>query len=182
MASSWLGCCFGDSGSEVDRAAQWAIIDDQPSPLPGMSGRTTLGPRGLAGPVLATGFGDLISVEGDCKVGELAVSQLLELFDKLGKPAKYAPAVAAIKKSYDDAESSWSRHIPFSPVCGEVKAIGVQADQLAKQMAAEKGAPIPTGATDQDPTGAVGKLIKGALVVAGIVAGGFVLREFKKGT
>lgn len=156
--ASYLGCCLGDAG---DDASPFFDFDQ---------GLESAGP----------GMGDLISVEGDCVQGEAAVAQLLALYQRLGEPSRYSAAVAALKASYDAAEASWSRHIPFSPVCGEIKGIGVQADALAKQMAADAGQAAPTPITDQKPKGTLGTLVTGALWVAGIIAGGYVLREAGK--
>jgi hypothetical protein len=164
-----MGCCFGDVGSDADRDALFDEISAAPSPLPGMSGSCC-----------SSAMGDLISTEGDCVQGEAAVAQLLALHKKLGEPSKYSAAVSAVKASYDAAEGSWSRHVPFSPVCGEIKGIGVQADALSKQMAADAGQVAPTSITDQNPKGTIDTLVTGVLWVGGLIAGALVLREAGK--
>lgn len=162
---TYLGCCFGDAGSSADPDALFDEINAKPSPLDHCCGE---------------GLGDLISVEGDCVQGEAAVTQLLALYKRLGEPSKYSAATAAIKASYDAAEGSWSRHVPFSPVCGEIKGIGVQADALSKAMAADAGQAAPTPITDQHPKGAIGTLVTAAMWIGGVIAGDLVIRELRK--
>lgn len=184
---------FGDAGD--DRMALFDTINAAPSPLPGFHGLgcNCGGWRRVGGtdesPSLiglgcmcgaSSGMGDLIATEGDCVQGEAAMAQLLAQYAALGSPPKYAAAVAALKTSFDAAEGSWKRHLPFWPGCGEIKGIGVQADQLAKQMAADTGTAAPAPITDQKPKGTIDSLVTGALWVAGLAAGAFALREAAK--
>lgn len=123
----------------------------------------------------ATGLGDLIATEGDCKEGEAAIAQLQQFYSDAGSPAQYQAAVDALVKSYNDAEASWSRHVPFSPVCGEIKAIGTQAKQLIAQISAATSTPAP--AAIEAPKGAIEKAASNAddLIEKLVIGGGLVV-------
>jgi hypothetical protein len=125
----------------------------------------------------ATGLGDIISTEGDCVEGEGAVAQLQAFYAQAGSPDKYAAAVATLLKSYNDAESSWSRHVPFTPVCGEIKAIGVQAKALMAQIASDTGTTAPAGieAPKSAATDLTEKVVLGVGVLILVLGGAYIL-------
>lgn len=104
------------------------------------------------------------NTEGDCKVGELQMQQLAAFYQQAGAPAQFADSVAALQASYDHAEASWSRKLlPFSTVCGQIKAIGGQAAALTQQIAQATGQQPP-------PVPVVEGGTLRTLVVAGITA------------
>lgn len=115
-------------------------------------------------------LGDVICVEGDCKLGEGQVAQLRAFFDSIKVASvknKYESAVAAIVGSFDEAEGKLSRHLPFSTVCCEIKAIGLQAAKLQAQIAVDAGVASP--AQLEPPSGVETLAQLGALAIGAYV-------------
>lgn len=103
-------------------------------------------------------LGDVIATDGDCKEGTLKVQQMMMVYEKLGRPAKYAALVDTIVTQYHKHADSFSaKYLPFSNECLVVKAIGNQAADLQKMMLADAGAP-QSGV--QAPVGVEGALTK----------------------
>ncbi len=124
-------------------------------------------------------LGDIISTEGDCKEGELNVRQLDQFFKNAGSPAKWSPAVDTIMKTFADLDSKWTRSIPFSPVCGQIKALGQQAAILVEQIAADTGTAGPPGV--KPPTSTVESVLKLGAAGLAVYAGAQLVKALKKG-
>lgn len=130
-------------------------------------------------------LGDVICVEGDCKQGETQVAQMRSTFAELGQPAMYAAAVATINAAYDAAEDSISRkYLPFSTVCCQIKALGLQAGKLTVEMSKAAGVAAPDQAPlePKAPLEELGdKLSTGAFIIAGAIGVAILMAASGKG-
>lgn len=129
-------------------------------------------------------LGDIICIEGDCEAGEIAVAQMRSVYDTLKAQgvnlAAFESSYRALLASYREKQDSWSRRIPFTPVCCSIREIGRQGAALTTQMQAAAGVkalpglPIPTGVLPdaQDAVAGLGTALKIAL---GVVAGAAVI-------
>jgi len=131
----------------------------------------------VIGELIEDGFGDIVSFEGDCKKGELQVAQLKGFYAAAGSPAQFRAAYDTLIKSFDAAESAWNRHIPFSPVCGAIKAIGVQASKMQAQIATATG--MVNTSTVEDPKGELDK-VKDLVIAGAVIVGGVLLYNMVK--
>jgi hypothetical protein len=112
--------------------------------------------------------------EGDCTEGAANVKQLQDYYASVGKPAQYAAAVDALVSAYKDADGKWTRHLPFSTVCCEIRALGEQAKALTQQIGAATGNKAPPAL--EAPKTVTDKLT--TLVTVGAVAvGGLLLYQ-----
>lgn len=129
-----------------------------------------------------TGLGDFFALEGDCVIGEQLVHDM-QLTYKQGSGIgadertdqevafshKFGPAVTAIVTEFEKDESSFSRHVPFSPICAAIKELGVKAQDLTRQMRDAMGVAQPAGTPVKSPFGPSGAIddIKGLIYLAG---------------
>lgn len=97
---------------------------------------------------------------------------------------RFGPTVTALVEEFQRLEASFSRKVPFSPVCASIKELGVKAQAVTQSMRATRGVeqtketpidspftPGPAGAA-----GALGDLVKvlgfalaGAIIIPALV-------------
>ena len=123
-------------------------------------------------------LGDVISAEDDCQQGKSSVLQMVQFFEALGRPKKYEAAAEAIYASYERAENSFWRSMPFSSACSAIRDAGVQAQALMQQMAADAGIEAPPGPPQPDsPTRELINLGKGLALLAAFLVGAPLVRD-----
>jgi len=137
--------------------------------------------RGHGLPPFGDGLGATVCIEGDCNAGEARVAQLVAFFDSAGRPKPFEAAVAGVVGAYKDAESRWSRQLPYSPVCCEISVIGLQAEKLRMDIARALG--VEAGPAFEDPGSFLSSALKTAIVLAIIggvaYAGVRIYNEYK---
>lgn len=137
-------------------------------------------------PTLVDGMGDLFATEGDCREGDMLFGQLETLMDKIksSHPAvwsKYSTAFSTLKASHENTKGL-KRWVPLHPICGEVKAIGHQAQTMAAQIYKEMGvAPAPEVKTPSTSDEIVKLLGWGVAAAVGVMVLPTVLQMFRKG-
>lgn len=98
-------------------------------------------------------LGDVICVEGDCKLGESLVTQMNGFYTAVTAPGfpgatamaqKYGPSVSAILKAKSEKETWARRWLPFHPNCCAIRDIGKQAQDITRQMAADAKVVAPS--------------------------------------
>ena len=98
-------------------------------------------------------LGDIICVEGDCKLGESLVTQMKGFYTAVTAPGfpgatamatKYGPSVSAILKAKSEKETWARRWLPFHPNCCAIRDIGKQAQDITRQMAADAKVVAPS--------------------------------------
>jgi len=135
--------------------------------------------------IVASQLGDYICFEGDCQQGQSMVEQMQSTFASLGGPSQWQAQVDAINQAYQDAQSSWQREIPFTPICCSIKYLGNQAQTLTNMMLTASGlTPLPVITPSkgffEDLGGSASTLLKvvGWTAVAGVVLiGGLLIYE-----
>jgi hypothetical protein len=121
-------------------------------------------------------------VEGDCNEGATAVDQLRSFYEETGRPADFQSAFNTIVQRFDEVNGSFTRQIPFSPACCDIKEIGRQAADLMAQIArarSQQGVPtaappLNQGLTDdkfKEPGADLEKTMKTLLIVAAVIVG-----------
>jgi len=155
--------------------------------------RTT--PRPTSSPFGAA-FGDIVCVEGDCKLGESLITQMHAFFISATAPgmpkqaemkAQFGPAVAAILAAAKEKQTWARKWLPFHPACCAIRDIAKQAQELTGKMAAAVGASspvtVPVPWVNDDAASGAQSLISTAatiaVVVAGVWAGSKVLEAYK---
>lgn len=97
-------------------------------------------------------LGDIICTDGDYKIGEALVLQMVQFFESLRRPARYESAAQAIYAAYEKARGSWlGRLTPFSTVSCQMKEVGRQAQGLMAMMCSELNVACPPGILTKDP-------------------------------
>lgn len=89
----------------------------------------------------------VVNIEGDCAAGELALEQLATTYESLGRPPRYEASVKAIAHGYEYVIKQGKREKVFSLACGQIYALGQQADALRAQMLSERDLATGGGAT-----------------------------------
>jgi hypothetical protein len=131
--------------------------------------------------------GDIFCTEGDCKIGEMAIGQMGTFYASLKVKNVHQPyevGVKAILEAYEKARSSWTRQIPFTTVCCQIKQLGVQAISMTQSMSKKTGDQAPL-AFDPGQGSITAAITKGAeeaskttsswlpwILLGGLVAGG----------
>lgn len=127
--------------------------------------------------VTHTQLGSILGVclEGDCQVGEMLIRQMQSTFQAVANQegdlafnirAQVSPAVTAVVEDYLRLKASWSRQLPFTPICCRMAELGKQAQALTQTMHRMAGTTAPpTTSTDSDPFGGFMTFLKVAAAV-----------------
>ncbi len=112
----------------------------------------------------------IVNIEGECLKGESAVATLRTFYASVGSPQEFYSAVESIGSRFDSLNSSWTREIPFTPVCGEIAQLGNEADSLRAQIASAYGQVDVPADTRVSPLDQGAEMLKWALLgIAAIV-------------
>lgn len=138
--------------------------------------------------------GDLISTSGDCKGGrtliqqmnsyykQAAVQLLKESQEKLDEFNRQFGAVSAsINESHRAVEEQWTVDLPFSGDCGQIKAIGLQAQEVTKQMATFMNAEAPKTVEDKGLIDNVLPSSNKVLLGIGLIAAALIVPKLLEG-
>lgn len=117
------------------------------------------GRSGMGG---SNGLGDTLCVEGDCRVGDAAVTQMVKAIDALRAQRRAEPFEIAAQSIYAAWEKTKGakRYVPFHPVCCEVREIGKQAEALTDKMLSATGNATVNAIIQQSPTELLGTALK----------------------
>ncbi len=108
------------------------------------------GPSCRCGQMQGAQLGDIICTAGDCKVGESAVDQMLQVFYSLRTRNMHKPFEPIVEAIYASFEKTKGWNWPFSSNCCKAKEIGRQAQGVTAQMLAAHQASLP-GPTGRGP-------------------------------
>jgi len=135
-------------------------------------------------------LGDVLCLEGDCKVGEQLVREMQAVFRQLGGVGKdelddsdvafmrrFGPAVTSIVEQFNGEQSKLSRQVPFSLVCCSVKDLGVKAQSLTTQMRTFRDVAQPSTTPIDSPfkPGPAGIDLGGLATIVALALGGAIL-------
>lgn len=134
--------------------------------------------------LLATQTGGLgsifgICLEGDCQLGEALIKEMQSTFQALGNQEgdigfnirqKLGVAITAVVQDYQNIAGSFSRQVPFTPVCCRMAELGKKAQALTQQMHSIAGtqAPVTTSPDSADPF--AGLITFGKIAIAVVLA------------
>ena len=142
-------------------------------------------PSGAAGEQL----GDVLCLEGDCKVGEQLVREMQFTFRQLGGVGKdelddsdlafmrrFGPAVTSVVEQFNAEQSKLARQVPFSLVCCSVKDLGVKAQSLTAQMRTFRDVAQPATTPVDSPfkPGPAGIDLGGLATILAVALGGAI--------
>lgn len=130
-------------------------------------------------------LGDVICLEGDCKIGQALVEEMQAVFKQLSGVGKdelddsdvefmrrFGPTVTQIIESFQAENAKLARQVPFSLVCCTIKELGRKAQDMSTQMRAFRNVstPSPTPVTPPftGPGGALGGALDTLLIIAGV--------------
>jgi hypothetical protein len=125
---------------------------------------------GASGPLCAT---------GDCAAGRVSVQEMRSTFDALvANPQfdrwRFESSVVALESTYNATAGWFSEWIPFNPNCCAIKDIGIQADELTRQMLVSVGSadagqrPASQAGFDLNSLMTVGALLLGVMLLSNV--------------
>jgi hypothetical protein len=124
-----------------------------------------------------------LCLEGDCQLGEALIKEMQSTFQALGNQEgdigfairqKLGVTITAIVQDYQVISSSFSRQVPFTPICCRMAELGKKAQAVTQQMHAIAGtqAPVTTSPDSADPFAG---LITFAKIAAVVVLAAYVV-------
>lgn len=155
-------------------------------------------PGGCAPSSGLSSLGDIVCLEGDCKVGELLVREMQQVFRQLSGAGadelsdadvafmqRFGPTVTQTIEAFERENAKLARQVPFTIVCCNIKELGLKAQGLTRQMRAARGVEQTDATPVKSPfdpgAGAIGtaaKVLLAALAAAIVVPP--LVRSFRR--